>query len=507
MPSPRQFCRSAIDRRGATALLLTLAGAATTFSPARALTVADLRFGPARRFSWQALVAEAQRLARRPFVARAVSGNAATDFDAHVRLAYGQADALAGDVRLFPTRRDVAPYAVGINLVEAGKARKLLDTTGLFGGGQRVDVAGFRVMKPDMNSDWLAFLGASYFRTDGAQGQFGLSARGVAVNTGLPGPEEFPAFTDFWIEHLTDSHFRIHALLDGPSLTGAIAIDSQRGTNENLQDVRLSLFLRRDVARLGVAPQTSMFLCDPTRIGPVSDRHSAVHDSDGLAIRSGDGERIWRPLRQPPAATIYSFRADHPRGFGLLQRDRIADHYREDGSAYAKRPSLWTEPRGDWGAGAVMLYEMASISENVDNIGAFWVSDIPARAGERRDLAYRLTWTSSDPSADSNARCTDITVVPAVTGSPMVVGARTYLFSFTGPSLRDLDRASGVEVVTDLPAGVRIAAEAYPLADAPATWQVSLSIRTTRLGQRDLRLFLRRGGAALSETVIMVIEP
>lgn len=489
-------------RREVTSLLLWLAGTAAC-PPARAFAAKSPQFGTAVPFSWHALVARAQRLSRGPYVPRAVSPTAVRDFDTHVRLAYGKAENLAGEVRLFPAEYNISPLPVGINLVEGRQYRPLLDTTGLFADDQRVDPAGFRVLKPDGAADWLAFLGASYFRTCGAQGQYGLSARGLAVNTGLPGPEEFPVFTDFWIERITDSRFIVYALLDSPSLSGVFAITSEQRQDRIVQDVQASLFLRRNVERLGLAPQTSMFLFDRALIGAGPRRREAVHDSEGLSIWSGTGERIWRPLHQPRAATIHALRADHPRAFGLVQRDRLAAHYHSDGSYYEKRPSLWVEPQGDWGTGVVMLYEMASISENVDNIGAFWVSDAPAQAGQRRDFGYRLTWESNDPGADSNARCTDIVAEPAADGK--TGGARIYRIDFTGPSLSGLDRLSGVEAVTNLPTEAGMAPDAYPVPGTSATWRVDLAIRPGNPEPLELRLYLRRFGAALSETVIMDI--
>ena len=71
-----------------------------------------------------------------------------------------------------------------------------------------------------------------------------------------------------------------------------------------------------------------------------------------------------------------------------MQRDRDFDHYQDDGVFYDRRPSLWVEPLGDWGAGAVQLVEIPTDDEIHDNIVAFWV---PARAGAgRRALVVRL---------------------------------------------------------------------------------------------------------------------
>lgn len=488
--------------------------AAGLLVPGMTFAASDGRWGPPRPFSWQVLVDRAQRLARQAYVAPRPSAHAVSGWDDFVRLTYGAADAVTGTVRLFPTRREVAPLAVGIHVVDHGVARRLIDTRGLFGGAQTADPAGWRVLAPDARTDWMAFLGASYFRCSGTDNRYGLSARGVSVDTGLPGPEEFPAFTEFWIEQPSADHVITHALLDGPSLTGAFAIDTTRREGRDMvQDVRCALFLRRDVQRLGIAPQTSMFLYDQTRADgmpharPIGDWRPQVHDSGGLAIHAGNGERIWRPLHNPQAARMHAFRADHPKGFGLMQRDRRFSDYEDDDLFYDLRPSLWVEPQGDWGPGNVMLYEMASISETVDNIGAFWVADQPARAGERRDLAYRLTWTSADPSTDANAHCSNLLIGPAgPTDTPPDAATRKYVIDFHGESLAGLDDASGVQAVSDLPAAAVMDLRAHRLQGRGNAWRVMLDLRVAGLAQREFRVFLRRGDNALSETVVITLE-
>jgi glucans biosynthesis protein len=61
--------------------------------------------------------------------------------------------------------------------------------------------AGFRVhAASNWREDVAVFLGASYFRARGSDSrQFGLSARGLAIDTGLD-IEEFPRFVAFWFE-------------------------------------------------------------------------------------------------------------------------------------------------------------------------------------------------------------------------------------------------------------------------------------------------------------------
>ena len=87
--------------------------------------------------------------------------------------------------------------------------------------------AGFKVLYPinskDKNDEIVSMLGASYFRVIGAGQVYGLSARGLAIDTALPSGEEFPRFKEFWIERPkpTDNRLTIYALLDSPRATGA----------------------------------------------------------------------------------------------------------------------------------------------------------------------------------------------------------------------------------------------------------------------------------------------
>ncbi|WP_324696465.1 glucan biosynthesis protein [Novosphingobium aerophilum] len=502
-----EVANRSIARREFSGLVAALAGFVAL--PPMARAAAQPRFAPARPFSWDVLVQQARALAARPWAEPQVSPHAVADFDAVGKLTYGPAQALGGDVRLFPTARGTSPHAVTLHLVENGSARQLVDARGLFVGGKQADPAGFRVMTQDQHSDWLAFLGASYFRSSGSRDQYGLSARGIAVDTALPKAEEFPAFTEFWIENLGPDRVRIHALLDGPSVTGAYAFDCRKGTAGVTQDVRAALFFRRDVERLGAAPITSMFWYDQSDSAKRADWRPEIHDSDGLAIWTGSGERIWVPLSNPAANRTNALRADHVKGFGLLQRDQAFDHYQDDGAFYDRRPSLWVEPQGDWGAGTVMLYRMPTGSETQDNVAAFWVSDQPAKAGQGREFAYRLTWTSQDPTAGTAARCVDSWQGAAGRpgDEPVSQEARKFVFDFDGPALRGLGRDSGVTAATNLPPKALLHAAAYPVAGQDGRWRVTLDVRPAAVPSPEFRLYLKRGDQALSETVIQGVQP
>ncbi len=493
---------------------LIAAFAALGLSPAWAgraaaqATSSGVKMGAPQPFSWAALQSQAEALARQPYRPQAkVEAAAAIDYDAVGTIRYRDDRTLAGGIRLFPLGR-YAPNPVGIHIVENGQARSLPFSPSLFtaeaGHAPPLGIAGFRAMTADGKSDWLAFQGASYFRTAGAQDQYGLSARGIAIDTGIDGREEFPAFTDFWIERTGAQGYTVHALLDGPSVTGAYRIESVKGAGGVEQRVSAVLFFRRDVERLGIAPATSMFWYGEGNRAAGSDWRPEIHDSDGLALLTGAGERLWRPLVNPPRPTLDSFADTNPRGFGLLQRDRDFDHYQDDGAFYDRRANLWVQPQGDWGRGQVMLYAFPTNSETVDNIVAFWNPADAPKAGQKRQFDYRLSWGSTDP-----------TVVPAIAhavdqwtgaagrpGAEPTPGARKLVVDFVGPALAGLDRQSNVTADIGVSRGKLLNQAAYPVVGQPNRWRATADIAPEGQGPADVRLFLKRGNKALTETVL-----
>ncbi|WP_294394981.1 glucan biosynthesis protein [uncultured Sphingomonas sp.] len=483
------------------------AAGASLFAPA----IAAAPTSPA--FSWDMLQAEALKRARQPYVAPPAppAGLDAVTYDALNHISY-RADAALWrgtpqEVRFFPQSRN-AQAGVPVSVVERGGARALPFTRELFAGGERLPptangFSGFRVMMPGGNSDWLAFQGASYFRASGALDQYGLSARALAIDTGLSTPEEFPSFTHFWLEQGPGDAVTIYALLDSPRAAGAWRFVNRRGPQGVTQDVSCVLQLRADVARLGIAPLTSMFWYGEGDRDKAVDWRPEIHDSDGLAMLTGGGERIWRPLRNPKATQVNSFADRAPKGFGLLQRDRNFDHYQDDGVFYEKRPSLWVEPQGDWGAGSVMLVELPTTRETEDNIVACWSPEGPARAGRRYSLSYRLRWIAGEPNAQGVARVVDTwRGVAAAPGFEPVKGASRVVVDFAGDALKGFDRASGVAPNVSADHGKVLTANAYPVVGTSNRWRLIADVAPDSDRAVDLRAFLHRSGAALTETFL-----
>ena len=148
-------------------------------------------------------------------------------------------------------------------------------------------------------------------------------------------------------------------------------IERQGGATLTM-DVDAALYPRKSMERLGIAPLTSMYQYGENDKRADNDWRPEIHDSDGLSLWRGNGEWIWRPLLNPTALRFNAYVDENPKGFGLLQRDRDFDHYQDDGVFYDKRPSLWVEPKGDWGEGAVSLVQTPTVDETLDNIVAFW---------------------------------------------------------------------------------------------------------------------------------------
>ena len=376
-----------------------------------------VEFGPAEPFSFERLVVQAKEMAQRPFEPRPATAQWLTDLSPEqyrgIRYRPDRAVALADgpfSLQLFHLgwyhRNPVRVY-----LVEEGNAREILYDPGAFdfgavapgdGLGPDAGFAGFRVHYLFENGgvpqELLTFLGASYFRAVARDTRFGISARGLALETGMGKPEEFPAFTRFWVLRPSNPRdgLQVCALLDSPSVAGAYRFDvaPRDGT---VVAVDASLFFRAEVMQVGIAPLTSMYFFGANdRVG-IDDARGEVHDSDGLSIWRATGEALWRPLVNPGELRVSVFADENPRGFGLLQRGRNYQAYGDLDARFDQRPNLWVEPKGAWGPGSVRLIEIPILDETHDNIVAFWTPQQPVNAGHELRVAYSLLWSLQPP--------------------------------------------------------------------------------------------------------------
>ena len=408
---------------------------------------------------------------------------------------------------------------VTVNTIRDGIATPIPYAANLFDyGATRFDkplpvnlgFAGFRLLFP-LNDprgfdEAISFPGAGGFRFAGRGQRSGASGRGLMLN-GNGANEEAPFFREFWIETPEPNADRItiYALLDGEAATGAYRFDLSPGQDSALV-VHLTLFPRKAGARIGIAPLTSMFLNGEADRRAALDHRPEIHDSDGLLIHTGSGDWLWRPLRNPSAPQVSAFMGKDALGFGLIQRDRNFDHYQDLDHAYEQRPSYWVEPIGAWGDGHVELVETPAADEASDNILASWVPAVAPEPGKPLALAYRITATFDmarlSPAGRAIAAFQTPTKAQGAKDAPPP-NARRLLIDFAGGDLPFfLTDPAAVELVATASNGRLLRTFITPNAHIKG-FRAGLDVLLDPGQTTDLRLFLRNGSRALTETWTM----
>ena len=512
------------------AAVLALALGQTALRPLAAAQEQAAAFQPAlgqaQPFSMDVLTQRARDLAAQPYRAPVVEQPEVLekiDYDAHWKIRFRpEATVRVGDVPVqFFHLGTYFRNPVRIAVVEDGAARAITYDPRFFDMPadsparqltRETGFAGFRLMDPDLRTDWISFLGASYFRTSGPFGQYGMSARGLAINSGMTEPEEFPLFTEFYIEKPKDGQtdVTIYALMDSPSVAGAYRMDIRKGTPGQGQTMQVSskLFFRNAVQRLGIAPLTSMYWYSETNRVLAFDWRPEVHDADGLMMVMGNGEQIWRPLMNPPRVVTSSFQTENPQGFGLIQRDRRFENYEDDGVFYDKRASVWIAPREGWGKGNVQLVEIPTEDEVYDNIVAFWNPERQPQPGQEMDFDYTLSWVDQAPVPQPLARTVSTRIgAGGIPGLPRPKDELKIVIDFDGGQIGTLGQNQGVEPVVTVPEGVTIV-QSYALpVVGTSRWRLIFDIDAPGVETADIRAYLAKDGQPLTETWLGQVHP
>lgn len=398
------------------------------------------------------------------------------------------------------------PRAVGIHTVTNGLAYRLpfdlsrFDKTDKFPELPVDDTMGYsgirlraELNQPSIFEEFMVFQGASYFRAIGNRQTYGLSARGLALGTASPEGEEFPEFTDFWIEapEAGASEFTVHAILDGPATTGAYSFRIMPGL-PTMVDVEAILFPRKELPHVGFGALTSMFLFDETNRSRFNDFRPAVHDSEGLLIVNGNNERIWRPLANHKKVEISAFQDRNPRGFGLMQRTRDPERFADLEAHYEARPSLWIMPKGDWGEGAVELIEIPADREIYDNIVAYWRPRQPLPAGQAHRFSYGMAWGEETPAVPDVARIMNTRIGKGFDQKKTVVTVDFAKHPAFGRELEDLEivlRSPSLEIAPGVlqrnpgTGGVRLAFSFNPGDEATVEMRAQLRSKKTPVSE------------------------
>lgn len=479
-------------------------------------------------FAYEAVVERARELAAKPFDAQ---GTVAPDvlrnlnFDAYRDLRFRPERALLADAGS-PFRMQMFHLgflynrAVAINIVRDGAALPVPYAADFFDYGRNkfdpvlpsgLGFAGFRLHyplnEPGVFDELISFIGASYFRLLGRDQKYGLSARGLAIDTALPTGEEFPFFREFWVEMPGKGAEAavVHALLDSASICGAYKFIVVPGATSVIE-VSATLFARKPIKKLGLSPLTSMFFYGENQPRPAGDYRPEVHDSDGLLINTGGGEWLWRPLRNPAQLRVSAFVDQDVKGFGLMQRDRNFTAYQDLALHYESRPSYWVEPLGNWGAGYVELVEIPTPDETNDNIVAHWVSKAEIKVGEPMQFRYRLH--SMLAGSDKIKFHPGGRVVNTYIKKPVVHEApeandptvRRILVDFAGGELGYYTKAPNeISVVPSASSGTILRSFVLPNPQIQG-FRAVFDFKPQPNTNADLRAFLKVGERALTET-------
>ncbi len=406
---------------------------------------------------------------------------------------------------------------VAIHTVDSGRVSDVAFDPAMFDYGRnRLDTqklrgigfAGFRVHHTlntaTYKDEVLVFLGASYFRALGKGQMYGISARGLAVDTAQPGGEEFPRFSEFWVERPRRgaSSLTIYALLESRHVAGAYRFVLTPGKNTRM-DVTARLFPREGLGKLGIAPLTSMFAFGENQPGR-DDYRPEVHDSDGLAIETREGDWIWRPLVNPRRLLVTSFALDNPRGFGLLQRDRVPTSYEDPEAHYGRRPSLWVEPERSWGAGRVELVQIPTPDETNDNIVAYWIPGGPTPPGKPIELSYRLHWLMEGPAPTNLGWVTQTRRGRGYV--KQADGDLQFVVDFDGPALRALGTDPKLEANITLDSNATLRERNLFRNSVSGAWRMTLRFKRLDASKPvELRAFLTRADKPITETWAYVL--
>ncbi|MEM9341789.1 MAG: glucan biosynthesis protein [Pseudomonadota bacterium] len=398
------------------------------------------------------------------------------------------------------------PDPVAVERIVGGEVRTLPLTLDLFSfdpryfkttpvGTQETGFSGLRIRHPvnapDVMDEVAVIQGASYFRAIGEAMVYGLSARAVALGTGGTAPEEFPRFTKLRLYEGEAGRIRLEGVIDSPSLAGYLDMVLTPGT-DTVMDISVTLLPRVAIDTIGVAPLTSMYLKGPMHSAASDDFRPHVHDSDVLVVENGAGETLWRPIENPTHVETSALADTSPVSFGLYQAARTYEDFEDTEARYEDRPSAVVRPKGDWGTGAVLLVEIPTGTEFLDNIVAFWRPETPFQAGGEYRYDYELHWTLSSPAPEAAAP-----ILQSRSGREhLTPGVRRYVLDFDTRATELVPDLSVLGADHSVLSGLSV----FPLPDGRGT-RATFLLTPGDAPAHELRFVLRNADGAAQSPV------
>ena len=348
------------------------------------------------------------------------------------------------------------------------------------------------------SAKFMVFAGASYFRAIGKGGQWGLSVRGAAIDTGLPSGEEFPDFIEFWLvrPQARATSMTVYALLDSPRLAGAYEFVISPGSVTRL-NVRAVLFTRAPIEQLGIAALTSMYFYGENTPRPVNAWRPEVHDSDGLLVREDTGRWVWQPLVNPSKITIQGFPGQL---FALMQRDTQFRSYQDAEANYHRRPSAFVDVEQPFERGRVLLVQLPTQNEFLDNIVAMWSPAGPIGGGTRLDVRYRLSFGAPVVAQTELGQVVNTFVGRDIIDATSQAGQHRFIVDFDGLRFAAGQTAASVTAEVGSEQGTQILEHQLKRVESTGMWRLSILARGQPEKPLALRASLHVNGRPATET-------
>ena len=436
----------------------TAALAAQGFS-GQALAQQGLKMAAPAPFSFEELKRRAQTMSRMPYVAPPSPSPEILqqiDYDAHGKIRFKTDLALWANG---PSEFPVTFFHLGrffqkpvrMHVVEGGQAREIVYDPDYFdmpanspahGLPANSGFAGFRFQEARngkldwKKNDWVAFLGASYFRAIGELFQYGLSARGLAVDVAVFGKnEEFPDFTHVYFEtpQAGSDTVTIYALLDGPSVAGAYRFVMQRAA-AIVMDIDSNVFMRQDVE----PPRHRAPDLDVLVFGKGEGHRRRLAPRDPRFGRAGAVDRQRRahlaPAQQPAAHHHLGLHRREPEAASACSSATGTSTITSTASITTAAPRSGSSRRATWGQGSIQLVEIPTDDEIHDNIVAMWVSGgCRARPGRRWNSVIACTGRRRSPIPTPLARFVATRLGNGgQAGTSRPKGVRKFMIEFLG---------------------------------------------------------------------------
>jgi glucans biosynthesis protein len=401
----------------------------------------------------------------------------------------------------------IYPHKIKMNVVDENGVHRVKSSPSLFDYDKKttgtqiksdIGFAGFRLLYPlnksDKYDEVASFLGASYFRAVAKGNIYGLSSRGLAVDTGSSQGEKFPLFREFWLKKPLKNAGKvtIYALLDSPEIAGAYRFTVKPG-KQTVMGVKAVLFPRKKIDKLGIAPLTSMYYYGVGNHKPKDKAFQAAHDSGGLLIHTARGKWLWRPLKNPQGVLDNTFSVEHIKGFGLMQRDRNPKHYAGTGQGYARRPSAWITPESGWPKGRVELVSFHTTNQTNDNVVAFWNPDEPIKPGKELQLSYKIHWQGAKPVRSTLGRVTATRI------GTSEKGWKKFVVDFTGGPLKAMPADADLDIHVNA-GGAKILDKRILHNGETGGWRLVMKIKPQGEQENPVSATLIQDGKPVTET-------